>query len=92
MRLWALGAVLMGVISCGRASPYAEGSNYGVGVPRTNFTFGRPPQTSGQSTGFDRRGIEGTDYRPRRPALWPVNVASRLPWSWAQYRGGASKR
>jgi hypothetical protein len=92
MRSLMVGALLCGIAACGRPSPYAEGSGYGVGIPRTNFTAGVPPQARGQSTGRDRPGAEGTDYRTRRPLLWPPTTASRLPNDWAQYRGKPSNR
>lgn len=53
MRRWGGlvgGVLLLGVAGCGKPSPYAAGSGYGVGIPRTHFMFHLEPQARGQST------------------------------------------
>jgi hypothetical protein len=83
---------IVGAIGCGRGDPrVAAGSHYGVGVPRTAFIIGHPPQTYGNSTG-SFVALEHVDYRPRLPHAWPPSAGTRLPLTWAQYRGSPSNR
>jgi hypothetical protein len=85
-------AVALGTIGCGRGDPQtAEGAGYGLGVPRTAFIMGRPPQAKGVSNA-SFVAIEHVDYRPRAPHAWPSGAGWRMPLTWAQYRGSPSNR
>jgi hypothetical protein len=87
MRVLVLMAVL-GAVGCQRSAPrVAKGSGYGLGIPRTAFTFGRPPQTDGNSTGSFAALEQKNDYRPRRPLAWPPLAGARWPLTWTDYRG-----
>lgn len=82
----------LATLGCGRGdSKFAGGAGYGVGVPRTAFAPGRPPQAMGVSNG-SFVALDHIDYRPRKPLVWPPAAGSRLPFSWAQYRGSPSNR
>jgi hypothetical protein len=60
MRKWiAVFALCVGVIGCTRASTFAKGTGYGVGIPRTNFTFGKEPA----SRGFTTQGVSAPSER-----------------------------
>jgi hypothetical protein len=82
---------MAGALGCGKPSPFAEGAGYGLGIPRTAFELGRPPQTYGQTTA-SLVSSEDLDSRPKAPRVWPATGGSRLPLTWAQYRGSPSKR
>jgi hypothetical protein len=83
---------ILGAVGCGRPDrQLAAGSHYGVGVPRTAWTFGKPPQSGGQTTGMIA-APDQIDYRPKRPHVWPPLATARWPLTWAQYRGSPSNR
>jgi hypothetical protein len=49
-----LTATVLGIGACQSPSPHANGTGYGVGIPRVAFTFGNEPQ----ARGFDTVGVE----------------------------------
>jgi hypothetical protein len=58
MRKWIAGfALCVGVMGCSRPSTFAKGSGYGVGIPRTNFTYVRSFRAQAVPTAPSERDI-----------------------------------
>jgi hypothetical protein len=69
--------VALAASGCGHPSPFASGTGYGVGIPRTNFMVAKDTYGTGWSQGFERRVERVRDYRIKKPPL--VSGRDRVP-------------